>query len=119
MPWAPELFSAPALARLEEKRRHKLVTVRYFDGLMAGELDALLGSFSGEPELHHPVRGRVKGAAAFARYAAETRDWLAERNATVEDVDLVLSPVRGVEEVVVRLDGIALPVAIATDHDGD
>jgi hypothetical protein len=64
MPWVPELFSAPILARLQEMRqRDKLQAVPYFDGLMAGELDALLGSFAGDPELHDPVRGRVKGCA--------------------------------------------------------
>jgi hypothetical protein len=27
--------------------------------MLAGELDALVGSFAAEPQLHHPVRGRV------------------------------------------------------------
>jgi hypothetical protein len=27
----------------------------------SGETDALVRSFAGEPELHHPIRGRVKG----------------------------------------------------------
>jgi hypothetical protein len=57
VPWAPELFSAPALARLEEKRRHELVSVPYFDGLMAGEPDALVKSFAVVPELHFPYAG--------------------------------------------------------------
>jgi hypothetical protein len=66
-PWIPEFFSAPALARLEDKRRgEKLIAVSYFAGLMAGEVDALLGSFGGEPEPHDPVRGRIKDARAFA-----------------------------------------------------
>lgn len=51
--WVAELFSAPALERLEEKRPHELVSVPYFDGLMAGEPDALVESFAGEPQLHH------------------------------------------------------------------
>ena len=33
MPWLPELFSAPALARLEEQRREPLAEVPFFDGL--------------------------------------------------------------------------------------
>ncbi len=68
VPWAPELFSAPVLARLQDKwwlEKHQVVP--YFPGLMTGETDALIRSFAGEPELHHPVRGRVKGARAFAR----------------------------------------------------
>jgi catechol 2,3-dioxygenase-like lactoylglutathione lyase family enzyme len=53
MPWAPELFSAPLLQRVEEKWGHELVTVPFFDGLLAGEFDGLVRSFASEPELHH------------------------------------------------------------------
>jgi SnoaL-like domain len=98
--------------------------VPYFDGLMAGETDALVRSFAGEPELHHPVRGRVKGARAFERFATDTNAWLAERNVTVDDVDLLVTPRRTVEEVVMHLDGddgarIEVPVAIVADRDED
>jgi hypothetical protein len=122
MPWAPELFSAPALAAITDKRRREHpMTVRFFEGLMTGEMDALVGSFAGEPELHHPVRGRIKGDHAFERFVIETKAWLAERRVTVEDVHLLLTPPRGVEEVVLHLDSddgrIELPLAIATDHD--
>ena len=92
MPWLPELFSAPELSRLEDKRRaRELIAVSYFAGVMAGELDALIGSFVGEPEVHHPVRGRVKGPRAFAAFVTETNGWLEERDVSIEDVD-VLSP---------------------------
>src|SRR4051794_4999912 len=57
----------------------------------------------GAPELHHPVRGRVKGVAAFERFAIETKTWLAEHSATAEDVDFVLTPGCGVEELIVHL----------------
>ena len=50
MPWAPELFSAPVLARLEEQRQHKLVDVPLWDGLMTGELDALMGHSPASPK---------------------------------------------------------------------
>ena len=124
MPWAPELFSAPVAARIREKRRlEELVLVPFFDGLMTGELDALVGSFAGEPEVHHPVRGRVKGVPAFERFVTDTRTWLANSNVGVEDVELLLTPPRGVEEVVLHLDGddgrIDLPLAIAADHAED
>lgn len=124
MPWIPELFSAPALERIRgEGQRERLSAIPYFVGLMAGETDALIRSFAGEPELHHPVRGRVKGARAFERFVAETNAWLAERNAAFDDVDLVVTDHRTVEEVVLRLDGnsgrIELPVAIAADRDAD
>src|SRR3954453_21046968 len=121
VPWAPELFSAPVAERLRDKRRvEELVLVPFFDGLMTGELDALIGTFVGEPEVHHPVRGRIKGVPAFARFAAETRTWLADRNVMVEDVNLLMTVPRGVEEVVLHLDAddgrIDLPLAIAADH---
>ncbi len=122
MPWLPELFSAPTLARVwEDTRRRRLALVPFFPGLMTGETDALIESFAGEPEVHHPVRGRVKGVAAFERFVIETKTWLADHDATVEDVDFVLTPGRGVEELVLHVDGddgrIELPVAVASDHD--
>ena len=121
MPWDPELFSAPALARLEDKRgREELVSVSYFVGLMAGELDPLVKSFAGEPELHHPVRGRIKGARAFEAFVTETNAWLAQRNVSVEDVERVVLDGRGFEEVVLHFDGetgrIDLPFALVADH---
>jgi SnoaL-like domain len=122
VPWLPELFSAPALARIwEDQRRRRLALVPFFPGLMTGETKALIESFAGEPEVHHPVRGRIKGAAAFERFAIETTTWLAELNATVADVDFVLTPSRGIEELVLEVDGdqgrVELPVAVASDHD--
>jgi hypothetical protein len=124
MPWLPELFSAPALERVKEKRRRDhLVVVPYFDGLLEGEPDALVESFAGEPELHDPVRGRVKGARAFARYVTQTKSWLTERNVSVEDVGLVMTEGRAFGEVVLHLDGengrVDLPVAVVTDRQSD
>ena len=124
MPWVSELFSAPALALLRaSERRERLSAVPYFAGLMAGESEALIRSFACEPELHDPVRGRVKGARAFERFVVETNAWLAERNVSVDDVDLIVTDRRTVEEVVLRLDGdagpVSLPVAIAADREPD
>jgi hypothetical protein len=123
MPWAPELFSTPARQHLEEQRHQELVTVPYFDGLLAGEPAALIGSFAGEPELHDPVRGRITGARAFEAFISETSSWLRERNVSVEDVDHVVTERRGFEEVVLHLDGeagrIALPVAVVADRRSD
>jgi hypothetical protein len=123
MPWLPELFSAPALAKLEEKAQHELVTVPFFDGLIAGEPEALVKSFAGEPELHHPVRGRIRGVRAFEAYVIDTKAWLTERNITVEDVTLVVEERRGFGEVVLHLDGesgqVALPVAEVADREPD
>ena len=124
MPWAPELFSAPVLERwLQQRRQEKVMVVPYFDGLMAGEPDALVESFADEPELHHPVRGRIKGRRAFEAHVAETTAWFTERNVSVEDVERVITERRGFEEVVLHLDGedgrIDLPVAVVADHPTD
>jgi hypothetical protein len=121
MPWAPELFTAPALARMQW--REELVTVPFFDGLVAGELDALVGSFAGEPELHHPVRGRIRGARAFEGFVTEMNAWLRERHVSVEDVEHVVHKRGGFGEVVLHLDGetgrVALPVAMVSDRNRD
>jgi hypothetical protein len=121
MPWVPELFSAPALARVEERRGRHLERVPFFDGLLSGEIEALVGSFSREPELHHPVRGRMKGEPAFRRFVADMTGWMAQRNATVEDVNLILTPSSDVGEFVVHLDGDAggseLPFAVVANYD--
>ena len=119
MPWVPELFSAPALEQLEEGRQQQLVSVPYFDGLFMGEPDALVESFVGEPELHHPRRGRVKGVRAFKTFITETTAWLRQRNVSVADVERVVGARHGFEEVVLLLDGengrVELPVAIVAD----
>jgi hypothetical protein len=121
MPWIPELFSEPALERIRTEVREAQSAIPYFDGLMSGELDALTGSFAGEPELHHPVRGRVKGRRAFERFVADTNAWINERAVEVEIVDRVITPSRGVEEVLVSLDAEAgrteVPIAVVADRD--
>jgi hypothetical protein len=122
VPWTPELFSAPALQRiLDRYRRDRLRSVPFFDGLMTGETDALIESFSGVPEVHHPVRGRIRGEGAFRLYVAEMASWMAELHVEVEHVNFLITDPRGVEEVVLHVDGdggrIALPLALAADHD--
>ena len=63
VPWSPELFSTPALQQVLDKYRLERPPVGAVLRRPAdvGEVDALVESFAGEPELHHPVRGRVKG----------------------------------------------------------
>ena len=120
----PELFTAPALQRLLDKRRRdELAAVPYFYGLMAGEPDALIESFAGEPEVHDPVRGRVKGVRAFEAFVTETNAWLRKNNAVVEEVKHVVLEGRDFEEVVLHLQGdigpIDLPVAVVADRTSD
>jgi SnoaL-like protein len=124
MPWLPELFTAPALEQLKDRqRRDELIVVPYFDGLLTGDIDALVQSFAGEPELHTPMRGRVKGVRAFEAYVTEANEWLAQRNSSFEDVERVITEPRGFEEVVLHLDGktgrVDLPHALVADHNAD
>ncbi len=124
VPFMPELFSGPALARFyDKKRRDELEAVPYFDGLMAGEPDALVGSFAAEPELHDPVRGRVKGTRAFEAFVTEMNSWIARRDITVENVAHVVTKRHGFEEVILHLGGepgrVELPVAIVADREDD
>jgi len=124
VPWLPELFSAPAIERLERNAGRELAAVPYFDGLLTGELDALLESFAAEPEVHDPVRGRIRGARPFTDLAQRTRAWLTERNVEVETVTHVSTDGgNGFEELVLHLDGpagrIALPLTLVAQRRPD
>lgn len=119
MPFLPELFSASVLAGIEERRNGRLAGVPFFDGLLTGEIDALVGSFAAEPEVHQPVRGRIRGAAAFEQFVTDTTTWMGENDVTVEDVDSIMTPVRAVDELVLHVEGnagpVELPMALAAD----
>jgi len=84
MPWVSELFTAPVVARYEDEHREERVIVPYYAGLLTGETDALAGSFRGEPEVHDPTRGRIKGAAAFTAYVKDMNEWFGERHTFAE-----------------------------------
>ena len=123
MPWLPELFSVPVLQRLQEKWQREFVDVPFFDGLLAGEFDALVGSFAGEPEVHHPVRGRIRGVREFESFVNDMKAWLSQRNISVEDVDRVIAHRHSFGEVVLHVDGetgrVDLPVAIVAEKESD
>jgi len=124
MPWIPELFSAPVLARLEAKwELERLDAVPYYAGLMSGEHEALIRSFAGEPILHEPRRGRIIGVQAFQAYVDELGSWLAGLDMSFDPVDHVVTEPRGFEEVVLHLEGEAgrvdVPVAIVADRRAD
>ena len=126
MPWLPELFSGPALERIYDQAAadaRAAAPVPYFAGVTSGETDALVESFAGEPELHHPVRGRVKGRRAFERFVTDTNAWLTASNAVGGPIERLITPRRGIEETVLTLDGdhgrVELPIAIAADRDED
>jgi len=126
VPWLPWLFSGPALERIYDRAAadaRAAAPVPYFAGVRSGEPDALVQSFAGDPELHHPIRGRVKGRPAFEWFVAETNAWLNAHNAVVGQVARIITPRRGIEETVLTLDGdqgrVELPIAIAADRDED
>src|ERR1700742_2618067 len=106
MPWVPEVFTAPVLEEiLDRRRQQEMVAVPYFDGLLAGEPAALVASFAGEPEGHDPLRGRIRGERAFREFVAERSAWFKQRNATFEDLGHVIAAAHGCEEVIVHVDG--------------
>jgi hypothetical protein len=120
--WAPELFSAPALERLQ--RRWELETldaVPFYAGLMAGERAALIQSFAGEPIVHDPRRGRIIGVPAFDAYVERLSGWLTAHDMTFDPVEHAATGPRGFEEVILHLDGDGLrvdaPVAIVAQRD--
>jgi hypothetical protein len=124
MPWLPELFSAPVLARLQETwELERLDMVPYYAGLMSGEHEALIRSFAGQPVLHEPRRGRIIGVRAFEAYVTELGSWLANLNMSFDPIEHVFAEPRGFEEVVIHLDGEAgrvdVPVAIVADRRSD
>jgi hypothetical protein len=124
VPWVPELFSAPVLERLlDKRRREELAAVPYFDGLLVGDMDALVESFAGEPVVYDPVRGRVRGVPAFTEFATRSRAWLTRHHVSVEAVAHVIPEGRGFEEVVLHLEldtgRVDLPVAVVADRRAD
>ncbi len=120
MPWVPELFSAPVLERFKEEQRGRPLVVPYFEGLLEGEMGPLVESFAGEPQIHHPINGRIRGAQAFEAFVTATGEWLRARDAEIEDVSRVVTEERGFEEVILRLDGgVTLPHSMVADHAGD
>jgi hypothetical protein len=124
MPWLPELFSAPVLEQLQEKwEQERLEAVPYYDGLMSGEPEALIRSFGGQPVLHDPLHGRVLGVRAFEWYVGLIKEFLTHHNMSFDPVEDVLTRHRGLEEVVLHLDGeggrVKVPAAIVADRGAD
>ncbi len=68
MPWMPEVFTAPiaeALNRREAAGANDAVS--YYEGILAGEPDALARSFAArQPVLEDPRLGYVEGREGYA-----------------------------------------------------
>jgi hypothetical protein len=125
MPWMPEVFTAPiAEARRAEDVARANDAIAYYEGILAGEPDALVRSFAGQPRVDDPRVGHVEGAEELRTLVSETANWLREHDAVVENAALTLIQSRTVEEVVLHLlrdDGgrVELPVAIVSDRNSD
>jgi SnoaL-like domain len=125
MPWVPEIFSSPiAETLLAHEVESANDAIPYYEGIMAGEPEALVRSFAGEPVLDDPRFGYVEGARRLRAFVNGTADWFRERDAVVENVALTRIPTRTVEEVVLRLladsgERVELPVAIVSDRNPD
>jgi hypothetical protein len=126
MPWMSENFTAPIA---EARRAQDIGTANdalpYYEGIMAGEPDALVRSFAAQqPVLDDPRVGYVEGARGLRAFVNGTAEWLREHDAVVENVALTLTPTRIVEEVVLHLreddsERVQLPVAIVSDRNPD
>jgi hypothetical protein len=87
--------------------------------LLAGDTDALVDMFVGEPWLNTPLQGEVKGIEAFEQFVQEQQAWLKEREANPELFALTAMDERIVLEFVLLLlhedNTIDLPVAVVAD----
>jgi hypothetical protein len=125
MPWMPEVFTAPiSEARRAEGEALSNDAIAYYEGILAGQPDALVRSFAGQPRINDPRVGYVEGVRQLRAFVSGTADWLRERDAIVENVALTLTESRTVEEMVLHLladDGgrVELPVAIVSDRNPD
>ena len=50
--------------------------VRFYKLLLAGDAEALLGLYQGEPSINTPLQGEIKGKAAFLSFVKEQQEWL-------------------------------------------
>jgi hypothetical protein len=125
MPWMPEVFTAHiSEARRAEGEALSNDAIAYYEGILAGQPDALVRSFAGQPRINDPRVGYVEGVRQLRAFVSGTADWLRERDAIVENVALTLTESRTVEEMVLHLladDGgrVELPVAIVSDRNPD
>jgi len=125
MPWMPEVFTATiAEARRAEDVARPNDAIAYYEGILAGEPDALVRSFAEQPRVEDPRAGHVEGAEELHAFVSEMTGWLRQRDAVVENVALTLTQSRTVEEVVLHLLGdderrIDLHVAIVSDRNPD
>ena len=94
----------------------------YLDNLIAGDSAALRAGFAGAPAIDDPFAGRVRGAAAFARFVAERHAWLRARKARAVPVRTTRGATRTIVESELHLreagGAIVLPIAVVGDRAG-
>src|SRR5829696_5855054 len=111
MPWTPEVFTAP-YPKLDAPRVRRAPTMpAYYEGILAGQPNALVRFFAGQPRVNDPRVGHVEGVRELRAFVSRTADWLRERDAVVEKVVLHLLWDEGGR--------VELPVAIVTDRNPD
>lgn len=94
---------------------------RYWQLLIDGDADALLGMFQDEPRIDAVHPGTVRGADAVREFAEGTRQWLRGMNAHVSPVRTTRAELRSVAEQELHLhldDGrnVHLPTAVVAER---
>ena len=81
MPWMPEAFTGPlAQAPRPVEDAPANDAIAYYEGIMAGEPEALVRSFAArQPVLDDPRVGYVEGARQLRAFVNGTAEWLRER----------------------------------------
>ena len=94
----------------------------FYSSLIAGESTGLMFMFGGPPKIDTPLDGNVEGSASLQRFVTDQKNWLASREAEIEDVALTENTKTAVAEIVLVLkqDGekVRLPVALVGDLAG-
>jgi len=95
----------------------------FYNYLLAGDADAILALFPGEPYIDTPLDGAMRGEAAVRPFVARQAAWLAERRAAPRPLHTIDTPARVVVELVLDMEQngerIDLPVGLVADRQGE
>lgn len=95
-------------------------TERYLPLLIEGKANEIAALFSHEPRIDDPREGSIAGIGDLARFVNASREWLMERQASVETVRVTRGGSRAVGECILHLtvEGKAVPLPVAVVYDG-
>lgn len=97
--------------------------IRFYDHLLAGNVDHLCGIFSGEPRIDTPLQGEVQGSESFVAFVQAQQAWLQAQQAQPTLVNLIETPERVVVEYLLHLEKegetIDLPVTVVFEGAGE